>query len=118
MQLNKGVCKVEDIAARVFCPVVDINSERNEIVIHGGAIHFSKEFIKLNNSQSFGKVIKHIGKASNDVDENLVSLSQEHGIIQIKNGKVEDYSIGDLVEIIPVHSCLTANLMKGKTLHW
>ncbi len=118
MQLEKGVCKKTDIAATVICPIVDISSIRKEIVIHGGAIHFSKEYVKSDVSQYFGRVIKHIGKTTIDVSENLVSLSQEHGIIKIENGNIEDYSVGDLVEIIPVHSCLTANLMKGKTLHW
>lgn len=118
MQLEKGVCTPNDIAATLFCPVVDVNADRDEIVIHGGAVHFSKEFVKSGDFQSFGKVIKHIGKNVNEVNEDLVSLSQEHGIISIKNGNVGDYSVGDLVEIIPIHSCLTANLMKGKTLHY
>ncbi len=118
MQLEKKVCKVSSVAATVLCPVVDINRERYEIVIHGGAVHFSKEFVKSGNSQSFGRVIKHIGKTVDEVDEDIISLSQEHGVIKIEHGNIADYSVGDLVEIIPVHSCLTANLMKGKTLHY
>lgn len=35
-------------------------------------------------------------------------------IIQI----FENYKPGNLIEIIPVHSCLAANLMKGKTRHY
>lgn len=118
MMLTKGVCTPEQIAATVFCPIIDINPERLEIVIHGGAIHFSKEYIEIKGIKTFGKVIHHYGKESSKVDENLVSLSQEHGIVKILKSDIKLYRIGDLLEIIPVHSCLTANLMKNKTLHY
>lgn len=117
MMLGKGVCTQEQIAATVLCPICDINTKRSELVIHGGAIHFSKEFIEINGQKCFGKVIRHIGRQNISVDENLVSLSQEHGIIKIENSNIQNYHPGDLLEIIPVHSCLTANLMKGKTMH-
>lgn len=118
MQLKKDVCSPKDIAATVFCPVVDVNPERNEVVIHGGAIHFSKEFVKAGDNISYGKVIRHIGKLNTEADGNLISLSQEHGVILVESGEILNYQVGDLVEVIPVHSCLTANLMKGKTLHY
>ncbi|MDD2387465.1 MAG: alanine racemase [Bacteroidales bacterium] len=117
MMLQKAVCTIDKIAATMFCPIVDINPERNEIVIHGGAVHFSKEFIEIDGQKNFGQAIKHIGKDINDIDEKIISLSQEHGIIKITKTDIKLFNIGDLLEIIPVHSCLTANLMKGKTLH-
>jgi len=113
MQYNLGVCKFEDIAVCVTCPVVDINAERNEIVIYGGSIHFSKEFIMQNGIKTFGQVV-----ILNETDwqkptraSNLISLSQEHGIIRASNKLINEISIGDVVGIIPVHSCMTANLM-------
>ncbi|MDD3687316.1 MAG: alanine racemase, partial [Bacteroidales bacterium] len=118
MMLRKGMCTQEQIAATVFCPITDINNKRSEIVIHGGAIHFSKEYIEINGQKCFGKVIQHIGRECVVLEENIVSLSQEHGIIKIGNSNISSYHPGDLLEIIPVHSCLTANLMKGKTMHW
>lgn len=117
MMLTKDVCSRDQIAATVLCPVVDLNPERNEIVIHGGAVHFSKESIIVDNNIVFGKAIKHIGKTILDMNETIISLSQEHGIIKMLKTKAEDYHIGDLIEIIPVHSCLTANLMRCNTIH-
>ena len=58
MQYNLGVCKFEEIAVCVACPVVDINRERNEIVIYGGGVHLSKEFIMQNGEKNFGQVVK------------------------------------------------------------
>ncbi|MBN2776920.1 MAG: alanine racemase [Bacteroidales bacterium] len=118
IMLEKQVCTIEQIAATVLCPIVDIHTERNEIVIHGGAVHFSKEFIIINNQNIYGRLIKHHGNEVSEIKEDIISLSQEHGIIKIKNSEISNYNIGDLVEIIPVHSCLTANLMKNKTLHY
>jgi D-serine deaminase-like pyridoxal phosphate-dependent protein len=118
IMLNKGVCTLDEISSKVFCPIVDINPERDELVIHGGAIHFSKEFVEIENKKVFGKAIRHIGKEISESDEYVVSLSQEHGIIKITNTDIKQYNIGDLLEIIPVHSCLTANLMKNRTLHY
>ncbi|MDD3860730.1 MAG: alanine racemase, partial [Bacteroidales bacterium] len=101
MMLNKGVCTKEQIAVTVFCSVVDVNPERNEVVIHGGAIHFSKEFVKVGENLIYGKAIRHIGKQNSEVDENLVSLSQEHGVVLVENGDISNYHVGDLVEIVP-----------------
>ena len=41
----------------------------------------------------------------------LISLSQEHGIIRASDKLINEISIGDVIGIIPVHSCMTANLM-------
>ena len=39
------------------------------------------------------------------------SLSQEHGLIQAEAALFDHVDIGDLVLVVPVHSCLTADLM-------
>ncbi|MDY0315551.1 MAG: alanine racemase, partial [Bacteroidales bacterium] len=97
IMLEKKVCTKEQIAAKVFCPIVDISKERNEIVIHGGAVHFSKEFIYVNGHKSFGRAVKHYGKSVFEISEEINSLSQEHGILKIKNSKIENYKLGDLI---------------------
>lgn len=115
MQYNLGVCKFEEIAVCVACPVVDINRERNEIVIYGGGVHFSKEFIMQKGKKTFGQVVKldRTGWQKPEGSSFLISLSQEHGIIKASDESINEISIGDVVGIIPVHSCLTANLMKS-----
>jgi len=40
----------------------------------------------------------------------VISLSQEHGIIKANAELIEKTKIGDFLEIIPVHSCMTADL--------
>ena len=120
MQYNLEVCKFEDIAVCVACPVVDINRDRNQIVIYGGGVHFSKEHLIQNGKKSFGQVVKFDEFSWQESDGNsyLISLSQEHGIIQATNELMNKISIGDVVGVIPVHSCMTANLIGSyKTLN-
>jgi len=114
MQHNLGVCKLEDIAVRMVCPVVAKHTSRNEVVIYGGAIHFSKEFIlNTDGKPLYGRVIlrKKGEKVLLDTKNYLTKLSQEHGIIRVMQNQLNEFKVGDLVEILPVHSCLTANLM-------
>jgi D-serine deaminase-like pyridoxal phosphate-dependent protein len=114
MQQNLGVCSFNDIAVRLVCPVVAKHRLRNEIVIHGGAVHFSKDSItNIDGKEMFGRLIitKDGEKQMLDQMNYLSKLSQEHGILKVAQTQFQNFNVGDLVEIIPVHSCLTANLM-------
>jgi len=113
MQFNLGVCKFEEIAVCVACPVVDINRDRNQIVIYGGGVHLSKEFIMQNGEKNFGEVelLNESGWQKQIISSNLISLSQEHGIIQASDELLDEVTIGDVVGIIPIHSCMTASLL-------
>ena len=43
----------------------------------------------------------------------LSSVSQEHGVLKVEEEVFENINIGNIIGIIPVHSCLTVNLMKN-----
>ncbi len=114
MQYQLGSCNLEQIATIMACPVVSKHSERKEIIIHGGGVHFSKELINIGNKNIYGKLV-HFNKegwTEADQDQYLVKLSQEHGTLQVSDELFDIIEIGELIGIIPVHSCLTANLMK------
>ena len=116
MQSSIGSCMEEEIALVVACPVVSKNRERKQIVIYGGAVHFSKEkitdeykrdiygYVTLFNNGKWGKAEKNAP---------LVSLSQEHGIIQVEDDTLfNEIDIGEFLLLFPVHSCLTGDLYK------
>ncbi len=113
-QANITSCKIQDIAITIKCPIVSKNKERNELLIYGGGVHFSKDRIYNKNigSEIFGLLVEQ--KTQNLINfENYVSkLSQEHGTIKVKTELFDQYKIGDFVEILPVHSCMTSNLIK------
>ncbi len=113
-QLEIGSCREEDIAVALACPVVAKHPERNQLVIYGGAVHLSKErLIDQDGSAYFGRVslLSKNGWGSYSRGSRLVSISQEHGIINADSEFMRSVTVGDIVAIIPIHSCLTANLM-------
>lgn len=125
MQQNLGVCNIKDIAVRMVCPVISRHPSRNEIVIYCGAVHISKDSItNINGKKMFGRVVIHKNSEKKLLDPlNYVSkLSQEHGTLKITQSQFKNFQVGDLIEIIPVHSCLTANMIgcyqttDGKTI--
>ena len=115
MQADIGACSVEDVAVALACPVVASYPQRSEAVIYGGAIHLSKDFMKLPDGKiSFGRIAKlnHLGWEVLPEGNEIVSISQEHGIAKLQAGFFNDFSTGGLLAVIPVHSCLTAQQQK------
>lgn len=116
MQLNIGSCTEKDIAVAVACPVVAKHRERQEVVIYGGAVHLSKEFIVAeNNTKIFGYVapFEERGWGAIIPHTYVSALSQEHGIIKTDPQFFDQVQIGDLLAILPVHSCLTVHLLRS-----
>jgi len=116
MQYHLGVCTPGQIAVVLAVPVVAKYPERNEIVVYGGAIHLSKEYITLPSGKcSYGGIVQFNKTGWGEPEEGcyVSGLSQEHGIIHAGRKLMDRTKIGDLLGIIPVHSCLTGNLMKG-----
>ena len=114
MQLQLGTCRFEDIAVRLVCPVIAKHASRNEVVIYGGAIHISKDsIVNIDGKSLYGQIVVRKGDEKILLDEKnyLHDMSQEHGILKITYKDFYLFNVGDLVEIVPVHSCLTANLM-------
>ncbi|MCG8525878.1 MAG: alanine racemase [Opitutales bacterium] len=113
-QTSIGSCKESEIAVALACPVVGVYPHRNQMVIHGGSTHFSKERINVGNQNAFGKLVKLENDfwRSMEVDLYLTSISQEHGIIDLGEHNSGNFKVGDIVSILPVHSCLTTNLMR------
>lgn len=113
-QLQIGACRASDIAVAVACPVVARHRDRYEIVIHGGSVHLSSDFFLLGERRAYGLVaLPGDYSWSDPLDGAFVArLSQEHGIIQVNPGDFNRIQVGDLVCVLPAHSCLTVTLMK------
>jgi len=119
MQYHIGSCSLEDIAVAVACPVISVYPDRNEIIIYGGAVHLSKEFIAADNDfKLFGYVVKltEDGWSESISGAYVSSISQEHGIIKMPEAKLNEIKPGDIIGILPIHSCLTADLLKNTSM--
>ncbi len=113
MQYSLGSCPFEKIAVVLAAPVISRNTDRKEIVIHGGAVHLSKEFITDDmGRKNYGHpvLLKSKGWGEMSTGSCLISMSQEHSVIRADDVFFKSVSIGDLIGIVPVHSCLAANL--------
>jgi D-serine deaminase-like pyridoxal phosphate-dependent protein len=118
-QVAIGSCVLEQIAVAMACPVVATYPERNEIVVHGGAVHFSKDSLATPHGNSFGKVVRLTegGWSTEETGMYIKSLSQEHGIIHAEKNQTKNIQVGDWLAVLPIHSCLSADVMKAyKTL--
>lgn len=116
MQVQIGACKHSDIAITLACPIVAVHEDREEVIIYGGGIHFSKERItnKIHGT-IYGEVVRSNSDKWDTPIPNMYvkSLSQEHGVVHVPKAIIDIFSIGDILSILPIHSCMTANLMKS-----
>jgi D-serine deaminase-like pyridoxal phosphate-dependent protein len=118
MQMAMGVCAIQDIAAVMACPVVAKYPVRGEVVIYGGAVHFSKDTFDVNGQNVYGMVVNM--EEINNPDQSwitpveggyLTRLSQEHGVASLPESSLQRVKSGDLLYIIPAHVCLTVSAM-------
>lgn len=119
MQVEIGACRWDDVATIVACPVVGIHPERNDVIVYGGAVHLSKESLRrADGSPSFGAVVflEEGGWSAPLSGAWVRSISQEHGIVHADDAAfatlASRLAVGGLLGIVPVHSCLTADLLK------
>ncbi|KAA3440102.1 alanine racemase [Rufibacter hautae] len=116
MQNLISSCRLEDIAVAMACPVVALHPDRNEVILYGGSVHFSKDALpQADGGVIFGLVVPltENGWEAPLPATTLISLSQEHGIVRTTPELFSQFKIGGLVGVLPVHSCLTADVAKS-----
>jgi D-serine deaminase-like pyridoxal phosphate-dependent protein len=113
MQARLGSCRDDDIAVAIACPVVGTHPERKQVVLYGGAVHLSKDGMRDERGRTVYGYLAHTVADSWGAPERrapIVSLSQEHGIVELDDDLACDLRVGDLVTVLPIHSCLTSDL--------
>jgi D-serine deaminase-like pyridoxal phosphate-dependent protein len=114
MQSRIGSCIPAQIAVCLAAPVVAKNRERNELVIHGGVVHLSRESVCVEGHEYFGLPVSLASSGWSQPLEGcrVSALSQEHGVISVTPEVFQSFDIGDLIGILPIHSCLSVSCMK------
>jgi D-serine deaminase-like pyridoxal phosphate-dependent protein len=114
-QLQIGSCHEHNIAVALACPVVALHPDRNEAILYGGAIHLSSEFLMEKDHRVYGRIALPEGNRWGEMLKGayLRGLSQEHGIVRLETEDMKRVRIGDLICVLPVHSCLAVHLMRG-----
>lgn len=110
-----GSCALNQIAVALACPVVATHPKRNQAVLYGGGVHFSKDRAQDEADNTvYGLMVQLTNtgwELMNDAPK-LVSLSQEHAILE--GDATHHLKPGDVVGILPVHSCMAADCLKDK----
>lgn len=109
-----GSCGLGQIAIALACPVVATYPSRNEIVVYGGGVHFSKDFLTTaSGERSYGRVVNlyRDGWELPPTEMHVKSISQEHGVIHAPGSTASHIQPGDILGILPVHACMMADAM-------
>ncbi len=131
-QYSKSICESNQIASFCICPVVQVKKEESKVIIHGGAVHFGKDTALINGNSIFAAGWKYLSDQGDSQSKNhafiksksddnpgkithpsefycfLSSVSQEHGTVEIIGELINQIEVGDLLLLVPAHSCLTA----------
>jgi D-serine deaminase-like pyridoxal phosphate-dependent protein len=109
-----GSCGFDRIAVVLAAPVVAKNEERLELVVYGGGVHLSKDSVDTGGRKIYGIPV-HLtdtGWLAPNGGCCVRKISQEHGIISVTRNVFDLYRVGDVIGILPVHSCMTMDLMR------
>lgn len=121
MQTYIGSCSVDDIGVAVACPVVSkrVYDFQPQITVYGGAVHLSKEAVVDEQGRTMFGLVGFLHEGGWEVVNDgtyVKSLSQEHGVIHATQAVYDRVEIGDLLAILPVHSCLTVDILRHEAI--
>ncbi|TXT57304.1 MAG: D-threo-3-hydroxyaspartate dehydratase [Candidatus Thorarchaeota archaeon] len=108
-QGDLGTCDFVDCALTVASSV--LSSFPTRLVLDAGATTLSKDLgpTQINQGEYYGQVIDDYESMSFSDSIRITSLSQEHGkCLLVRKDLVPE--AGEMLRILPNHSCLTANL--------
>lgn len=99
-QVALGACAASDCAATVLATVVSSSEARGQAIVDAGALALSADRGPAHTRPSFGRLYDDYERGTLRHNARMVSLSQEHGIVD------RALPYGERVRILPNHSCL------------
>jgi D-serine deaminase-like pyridoxal phosphate-dependent protein len=113
-QQQIGSCDFKQIGVAMAAPVIAVYPQRSEVIVHAGGVHLSKDFLPDPvHGNIYGRIAlpTQLGWSAPLEGCYLRSISQEHGIAVVSPSLLAQVRVGDLLAVLPVHSCMTADLM-------
>lgn len=113
-QVGLGAARLEDCALTVLARVVSRPAE-DRIILDCGSKTLSSDAARgFKGAAGYGAILTDL--ESNEIDDDLVieRLSEEHATV--KSNRRTALRTGDLVRIIPNHSCVVSNLVEAVQL--
>ena len=112
-QSQVGSCRVDQIAVATACPVIGKYPDELKVVVYGGSVHLSKDSVMIEGARLFGQLALPTDKGWDIVPleaGKVTSACQEVSKIQVSKEVFERIELGQTVYILPVHSCLAAEM--------
>lgn len=98
-----GLIEEKDIAARLYATVVSVSNDH--AVIDGGTKTFPTDTPIHQPPYEFDTYAYVVNRP----DLKLTRMNEEHGMLTSENGKM-NLSVGDVLELLPLHICTAINL--------
>ena len=97
-QVSAGACNIQDCALTVLATVISI-PVKGRVIVDAGSKALTSDLLGQN---GYGEVAGFPGSK-------VVSLSEEHGILNFPDG-TDGPVLGERLKIIPNHACPVSNL--------
>lgn len=117
VMVGLGICSLEEIAISVLGSVIGIQKQKQLVLSDSGWMAMSRDrgTSQHEQDQGYGLICNRHGR----LQLNLImqSVNQEHGVIGVRPNienqitaleTLNQFSIGDLIRILPNHACATA----------
>lgn len=108
MQVALGSAAWEDCALTVLARVVTAHAP-DRLVLDSGSKTLSSDLIRGGGSAGYGAIMTAVDAAAADESLLIERLSEEHAVV--RTSRPSRLEPGDLVRIVPNHSCVVSNLV-------
>lgn len=108
MQVALGAATWEDCALTVLARVVTTH-EPDRIILDCGSKTLTTDLARCAGAAGYGVVLQALDQAAPDESLVIERLSEEHATVRATRGST--LKPGDLVRVVPNHSCVVSNLM-------
>ncbi|MFW5782189.1 MAG: alanine racemase [Candidatus Muiribacteriaceae bacterium] len=111
IQVGLGVCGPQDCALRVISEVISVKKDRLIIDAGSKSLGLDKGAHSNEICKGHGIIVRKPGSSESIEGLFIERLSEEHGIIRRRGAS--GIKEGDIIEIIPNHSCYVTNLFSN-----
>lgn len=109
MQVALGSAAWDDCALTVLARVVSRPAD-DRVILDCGSKTLSTDLARGGAVAGYGAVLERLDSAVPDESLTIERLSEEHATVRVRDGR-SPLAPGDLVRVVPNHSCVVSNLM-------
>jgi D-serine deaminase-like pyridoxal phosphate-dependent protein len=110
MQVALGSASWDDCALTVLARVVS-RPAPDRIILDSGSKTLTSDLVRGGGSAGYGTILTSLLSTEPEARLLIERLSEEHATVRVVSGQPAGFTPGDLVRIVPNHSCVVSNLV-------